>query len=230
MTLEAALRVLAQAPVNAFAAAHGRIAGAELVVLGLGRLGGGVLTHASDLDLVFLFTGDFAAESDGPRPLGATLYFNRLAQRVGAALSVPTAEGALYEVDTRLRPQGTQGPLAASLSSFSRYQREEAWVWEHMALARARVVFGSAAAGAAVAGVMDVHAAAIAIAAQVADGRISANQAVVPTLVACTTSTAAKILFATTAGTRPFGMRVIPGLVLIVGAAWAGGWFVSALG
>ena len=151
---EAALRVLAQATVNAFAAAHGRIAGAELVVLGLGRLGGGVLTHASDLDLVFLFTGDFAAESDGPRPLGATLYFNRLAQRVGAALSVPTAEGALYEVDTRLRPQGTQGPLAASLSSFSRYQREEAWVWEHMALARARVVFGSAAAGAAVAGVI----------------------------------------------------------------------------
>ena len=101
-----------------------------------------------------------------------------------------------------------------------------------IAVAALRVWFGELGllSAAAVAGVMDVHAAAIAIAAQVADGRISANQAVVPTLVACTTSTAAKILFATTAGTRPFGMRVIPGLVLIVGAAWAGGWFVSALG
>ncbi|MCV5707315.1 hypothetical protein OFN27_29540, partial [Escherichia coli] len=75
---------------------------------------------------------------DGGRPLGATLYFNRLAQRVSAALSVPTAEGALYEVDTRLRPSGAQGPLAVSLDSFARYQRENAWTWEHMALTRAR--------------------------------------------------------------------------------------------
>ena len=151
---EAALGVLGRATVAAFEAAHGRVPGGELVVVGLGRLGGGSLTHASDLDLVYLFTGDFSAESDGPRPLGATLYFNRLAQRVSAALSVPTAEGALYEVDTRLRPQGTQGPLAASLTSFGRYQREEAWAWEHMALARARVVFGSGAAREAVAGVI----------------------------------------------------------------------------
>ena len=82
---------------------------------------------------------------------------------------------------------------------------------------------------AAVAGVMDVHAAAIAIAAQVADGRISAAQAVLPTLVACSTSTAAKILFAATAGTRQFSARVIPGLLLIIAAAWAGAWLVKAL-
>ena len=75
-----------------------------------------------------------------------THYFNRLAQRVTAALSVPTAEGALYEVDTRLRPQGAQGPLAVSFDSFARYQREEAWTWEHMALARARPLTGSHAA------------------------------------------------------------------------------------
>ena len=87
-----------------------------------------------------------AGESDGPRPLGATHYFNRLAQRVTAAMSVPTAEGALYEVDTRLRPQGAQGPLAVSLDSFARYQREEAWTWEHMALTRARPLTGSDAA------------------------------------------------------------------------------------
>jgi hypothetical protein len=98
-----------RATIAEFEATHGRIPGGELVVLGLGRLGGGRLTHASDLDIVYLFTGDFGAESDGRRPLGATLYFNRLAQRISAALSVPTAEGALYEVDTRLRPQGTQG-------------------------------------------------------------------------------------------------------------------------
>ncbi|QYU71124.1 hypothetical protein J4558_19865 [Leptolyngbya sp. 15MV] len=78
--------------------------------------------------------------------MGATLYFNRLAQRVGAALSVPTAEGALYEVDTRLRPQGAQGPLAVNVESFARYQREDAWTWEHMALTRARVLAGSDAA------------------------------------------------------------------------------------
>ena len=60
-----------------------------------------------------------------------------------AALSVPTAQGALYEVDTRLRPQGAQGPLAVSVESFDRYQREDAWTWEHMALERARALVGS---------------------------------------------------------------------------------------
>ena len=97
----------------------------------------------SDLDLIYLFTGDHLAESDGPRPLGGTIYYNRLASRVSAALSVPTAQGALYEVDTRLRPQGNQGPLAVSCAAFGKYQREAAWTWEHMALARARVLYGS---------------------------------------------------------------------------------------
>ena len=142
-TAEAALEVAMKAAEREFAATHGRIAGSELVVLGLGRLGGGALTHASDLDIVYLFTGSHEGESDGDRPLGATLYFNRLAQRVSAALSVPTAQGALYEVDTRLRPQGAQGPLAVSLDSFARYQQEDAWTWEHMALCRARVLTGS---------------------------------------------------------------------------------------
>jgi len=140
---EAAIEVLARATVAEFERAHGRIAGSELVVLGLGRLGGGALTHASDLDLIFLFSGDPEGESDGVRPLGVSTYFNRLAQRVSAALSVPTAEGALYEVDTRLRPSGTQGPIAVSFAGFERYQMEQAWTWEHMALSRARPLFGS---------------------------------------------------------------------------------------
>lgn len=144
-TAEAALAVCLKGAEAEFARIHGRIPGHDLLVLGLGRLGGGALTHASDLDLIYLFsTGDGAAnvQSDGERPLGVTLYFNRLAQRVTAALSVATAEGPLYEVDTRLRPQGNQGPLSASLDSFERYQKEDAWTWEHMALNRARVLAG----------------------------------------------------------------------------------------
>ena len=151
---EAALELLAAAAIAEFESAHGRVPGGELVILALGRLGGGVLTHASDLDLVYLFTGDFLAESDGRRPLGATTYFNRLAQRVTAALSVPTAAGPLYVVDTRLRPSGNQGLLAVSTDSFARYQAESAWTWEHMALTRARAVFGSAAARDAVAAIV----------------------------------------------------------------------------
>ncbi|KTF70014.1 bifunctional [glutamine synthetase] adenylyltransferase/[glutamine synthetase]-adenylyl-L-tyrosine phosphorylase [Sphingomonas sp. HT-1] len=147
---EAAIQVLAAATVEEFAGQHGRVADSELVILALGRMGGAALTHASDLDLIYLFTGDYAAESDGRRPLGAVTYYNRLAQRVTAALSVPTAAGPLYEVDTRLRPSGTQGPLSVSLEGFAAYQEKDAWTWEHMALTRARPVYGSEAARAQV--------------------------------------------------------------------------------
>jgi [glutamine synthetase] adenylyltransferase / [glutamine synthetase]-adenylyl-L-tyrosine phosphorylase len=140
---DATIQVLADATIAEFEQQHGRIPGSELVILGLGRMGGGALTHASDLDLVYLFSGDFGGASDGSKPLGATLYFNRLAQRITAALSVPTAEGALYQVDTRLRPSGTHGPLAVSFASFALYQMEQAWTWEHMALCRGRAIYGS---------------------------------------------------------------------------------------
>jgi [glutamine synthetase] adenylyltransferase / [glutamine synthetase]-adenylyl-L-tyrosine phosphorylase len=140
---EAAVRVVADASVANFERNHGRVPGSEFVILALGRMGGAELTHASDLDLIFLFTGDFSVESDGVKPLGAVHYFNRLAQRVIAGLSVPTTAGPLYEIDTRLRPSGAKGPLAISLTAFEKYQRDEAWTWEHMALARARVVYGS---------------------------------------------------------------------------------------
>lgn len=137
---EATIAVLARGALGEFARVHGTIAGSRMIILGLGRLGGGLMTHASDLDLVFLFSGDFAAESDGQRPLGGTLYFTRASQRVIAALSAPTAAGALYEVDTRLRPSGEQGPIAVSLDSFAQYQAHDAWTFEHMALCRARVL------------------------------------------------------------------------------------------
>ncbi|CAH0353302.1 Bifunctional glutamine synthetase adenylyltransferase/adenylyl-removing enzyme [Sphingobium sp. CECT 9361] len=152
---EAAIETLAQGTIAEFETAHGKVPGGALAILALGRLGGGALTHASDLDLIYLFTGDFAAESDGAKSLGATQYFNRLAQRITNALSVQTASGPLYEVDTRLRPSGAQGLLAVSFDSFARYQREAAWAWEHLALTRARPVFGSAQTRAALQAIID---------------------------------------------------------------------------
>jgi glutamate-ammonia-ligase adenylyltransferase len=115
----------------------------ELLALALGRFGGQALTPQSDLDLVLLFTGDFRKRSDGPQPLSASTYFNRLGQRLLGALSAPTAEGPLYDVDTRLRPSGNQGLLVVSLDSFEAYQRDEAEMWETLALTRARPVSGS---------------------------------------------------------------------------------------
>jgi [glutamine synthetase] adenylyltransferase / [glutamine synthetase]-adenylyl-L-tyrosine phosphorylase len=151
---EAAVQVVTEAVLKPFVEAHGRVPESGLVIIALGRLGGCLLTHASDLDLIYLFTGDFASESDGPRPLGGSHYYNRLGQRLSGGLSAPTASGALYEVDTRLRPSGGDGPLVCALDSFALYQRSSAWTWEHMAMTRARVIYGSADARTAVATVL----------------------------------------------------------------------------
>jgi glutamate-ammonia-ligase adenylyltransferase len=140
---ESALIALGKAAEAEFEKVHGAFPEGELVVLGLGRFGGESLTHASDLDLIYLHTAASGRVSGGPKPLGPNDYFNRLASRVTAALSVPTAAGPLYDVDTRLRPEGAKGMLAVSLDAFERYQRQEAWTWEHMALCRARPLFGS---------------------------------------------------------------------------------------
>lgn len=157
--LEAAatLAIMAEAAVALFAERltedmerlHGKVPGSELVVLALGRFGGGQLTTLSDLDLVLLFTGNFEQQSLGPRVIGASQWFNRLGQRLVSALTVPTAAGRLYEVDMRLRPSGNAGLLAISLDSFLRYQTTEAEVWETMALSRARAIVGSPEARAA---------------------------------------------------------------------------------
>lgn len=137
---EAAVGLLAEATVAEFTARHGGIPGGRLVPLALGRFGGGQLTAQSDLDLVFLFTGSYETLSTGTPPLSASAWFNRLVPRLVATLTVPTAAGPLYEVDTRLRPSGADGLLAVSFDSFVRYQREEAGVWEQMALTRARPI------------------------------------------------------------------------------------------
>jgi glutamate-ammonia-ligase adenylyltransferase len=152
---EGALLALGKTAEREFQIAHGPFPEAELVVVGLGRFGGHSLTHASDLDVIYLHSAEQGGSSDGPRALGPNDYFNRLASRVTAALSVPTAAGPLYEVDARLRPEGAKGMLVVSLDAFERYQREEAWTWEHMALCRARPVFGSPHVRERVSGMID---------------------------------------------------------------------------
>lgn len=126
-----------------FARAHGRIAGCDIAVVGMGKLGGREMTTTSDLDLILIYsTSEVVAVSSGEQPLAASQYFARLSQRLISAISAPTAAGRLYEVDMRLRPSGKAGPIAVSATTFARYQQEEAWVWEQMALTRARVVAG----------------------------------------------------------------------------------------
>jgi len=125
------------------AVSAGRIPGAGLAVVAMGKLGGREMTASSDLDLVFVYDVPPGVEaSDGRKALSPTLYFARLAQRLISALTTPTAAGTLYEVDMRLRPTGNKGPVAVSLESFAAYHASESWTWEHMALTRGRLVAG----------------------------------------------------------------------------------------
>jgi glutamate-ammonia-ligase adenylyltransferase len=123
--------------------AHGRVPGGSAVVVAMGKLGGCEMTASSDLDLIVVYDFDPAAtQSDGAKPLAPSQYYARYTQRLISHLSAPTAEGALYEVDMRLRPSGQKGPVAAQLSTFREYHAAEAWTWEHLALTRARVITG----------------------------------------------------------------------------------------
>lgn len=111
----------------------------RFAVIGYGKLGGKELGYASDLDLVFLYddTDERAQET-----------YARLAQRINTWLGTLTSAGMLYETDLRLRPDGASGLLVSSTEAFRDYQLNQAWVWEHQALTRARFVCGDAAIGA----------------------------------------------------------------------------------
>ena len=112
-------------------------------IIGYGKLGGLELGYGSDLDLVFVHDGEGDdGETDGAQPLANAMFFARLARRIIHFLSIQTTSGRLYEVDTRLRPSGQSGLLVTSLDAMERYQRDEAWTWEHQALLRARAVAG----------------------------------------------------------------------------------------
>lgn len=132
-----------------FAERHGKVKGGALAVVALGKLGGREMLPGSDLDLILIYDHAAGTEmSEGkakrghpaPRPLPVSQYFTRLAHQVIAGITAPGPGGKLYEVDMRLRPSGSKGPVAVSLSGFQRYHAEDAWTWERMALTRARVV------------------------------------------------------------------------------------------
>lgn len=143
---QTALSTVLSACENAFAASHGRLGNAGLAVVAFGKLGGWELLPRSDLDLVFVYdTAEAPRQSDGDRPMGPQVYFLRLCQRLVTAISTETGEGRLYEVDARLRPSGNKGALATQFEGFRNYYGlpdGEAWIWEHMALTRARTVYG----------------------------------------------------------------------------------------
>jgi [glutamine synthetase] adenylyltransferase / [glutamine synthetase]-adenylyl-L-tyrosine phosphorylase len=143
---EAGMRAIADDALSRMKEMHGEVPGAELVILALGRFGGRAISSTSDLDIIYLFTGDCRAQSDGRKPLDADEYFSRVAQQITMAMSTVTPLGPLYEVDARLRPWGAKGMLACSTETYRRYHGENARTWEHMALTRARPVYGSAAA------------------------------------------------------------------------------------
>ena len=127
-----------------FAKKHGPAPGRGAAVLGMGSLGAGRINSQSDLDMIVIYDPLDQEMSDGPRPLATRTYYARFTQALITALSAPMSQGRLYEVDMRLRPSGNQGPVATSWASFTNYQKNEAWVWEHLALTRARVVAGDA--------------------------------------------------------------------------------------
>ena len=124
-----------------FVQSHGRVPDGAFAIVALGKYGSQELTPESDLDLTFIYHCPPSSRvSDGERPLSIGDYYSRLSKRVINAVSALTAEGRLYDVDMRLRPSGTSGPIAVHIDGFEDYQKSQAWTWEHMALTRARVV------------------------------------------------------------------------------------------
>ncbi|HEX2113735.1 MAG TPA: glutamine-synthetase adenylyltransferase, partial [Alphaproteobacteria bacterium] len=142
---DVALAALQDAVEAEFARQHGRVPGGGMAIVALGKLGSREMTVTSDLDLVMLYDAPASVDaSNGPRPLAPSHYYTRLSNRLINAITALTGEGRLYDVDMRLRPSGTKGPIATSFEAFTTYHRESAWTWEHMALTRARVIAGPA--------------------------------------------------------------------------------------
>ena len=139
---DASLNLLIPRLLEEFRTDHGEVPGGRIAVVAFGKLGSREMTVSSDLDLLFLYDHEPGQPwSDGRRPLVANAYYARLCRRLIAAVTAPTAEGKLYDVDMRLRPSGNKGPIACSLTTFESYQNEQAWTWEHQALTRARVIY-----------------------------------------------------------------------------------------
>jgi glutamate-ammonia-ligase adenylyltransferase len=124
--------------------ADGKAHRAGFGIVAYGKLGGLELSYGSDLDIVFLHDSRGEEQhTDGEKVIDNSLFFSRLVRRLVHFLTTQTGSGELYEIDTRLRPDGRSGLLVSSTEAFERYQEENAWTWEHQALLRARAVAGS---------------------------------------------------------------------------------------
>ena len=119
---------------------HGRIWQGEFAVLLLGRAGQKKLTPQSDIDVIFIYDGPPDILSDGQIPLSAGHYYQRLAMRLISWTSAKTASGILYDIDTRLRPDGQAGPVATHSDGWSQYLADKAWPFERLALQKARIL------------------------------------------------------------------------------------------
>ncbi len=126
-----------------FTERHGHVEGGGMAILAFGSLAAEEMIAASDLDLVMVYEAG-AEASNGPKPLAASEWYGKLTQRLVSGITALTREGRLYEVDLRLRPEGSKGPLAIALSGFSAYYEGAAWTWEYLALVRSRVIAGPA--------------------------------------------------------------------------------------
>lgn len=117
----------------------------KLVVIGLGKLGGGELNLSSDIDIIFCFPDNGAC--DGRRGLANEQFFTRLTRQVIRSLSEITEDGFCFRVDTRLRPFGDSGPLVSSFAALEQYYQREGRDWERYAWIKARPVAGDLVAG-----------------------------------------------------------------------------------
>ncbi|MBM4328865.1 MAG: bifunctional [glutamate--ammonia ligase]-adenylyl-L-tyrosine phosphorylase/[glutamate--ammonia-ligase] adenylyltransferase [Deltaproteobacteria bacterium] len=137
--LGAAVKIAADEMWKKFGSANG-LSGIPFVIVGMGKLGGMEMTYLSDVDVIFIY--DPPAGPMGR--LSAHEWFTRLAQRVISVLSVPTSEGTVFAIDTRLRPSGNKGPLVTTLDGFREYHATTSQLWEKQALIKARPVAGPA--------------------------------------------------------------------------------------
>ena len=117
--------------------------GGEIAVIALGKCGSREMNARSDLDLMTLYSGALTCTDKSTAGIDSDIFCARFTQRLVAALSAPTGEGELYEVDLKLRPSGTKGPVAVRFSAFENYYAREAEVWELLALTRARVIWAT---------------------------------------------------------------------------------------
>ncbi|MGB0663354.1 MAG: bifunctional [glutamate--ammonia ligase]-adenylyl-L-tyrosine phosphorylase/[glutamate--ammonia-ligase] adenylyltransferase [Pontibacterium sp.] len=122
--------------------AQGGLCEPRFAIIAYGKLGGLELSYRSDLDLVFVYDEGHQFKTSGSRQLESEVFYLRMGQKIIHLLSRLTPSGSLYEVDMRLRPSGNSGVLVSRFSAFEKYQKNDAWTWEHQALIRARPVAG----------------------------------------------------------------------------------------